>query len=122
MAAEHVGQAGDASEHQGQQEVVSQAGPAQQQCVCGFVDGKATGGNEEKSGSRLAQAIAVPAETQQMVTGKRHRKGDQPPHDVCPQRGQSGVGHAGRGNSPVDGGRTASHHDEPGHVAGLAAH
>ncbi len=120
MPTEHVGQPRHAHQHGGQQQVVAQRRPVQQQGVGAFVHGKAACRNGKKAPCRRAQRVAMAAKAEVVVAAKRHAKRHQPAQHIGPQRRQACPGHAGRGHRPMHGGGGAAHHNEPRHTPALA--
>lgn len=120
MAAELIGRGGNRQQHGGEQEVVAQAGPAEQHGIARLVEHEAGGGHDEEAQRGLAGPSAVAAEREPMVAGEGDAGCDEPADHVRRQRLPAPVADQCDHDEPVHRRRTAADDDEPGDARAAA--
>lgn len=121
MPAQHISKPGHADEHDGEQHVVAQGSPLQQEGVAGLVDEETTGRDACKPQAGLLSGVVMPAKTQAMVAGERDAERHEPAQHIGHERRPTRIGDQGGGDAPVHRSGGASDDHEPTHMAALSA-
>ncbi len=122
--AQQISEHGHSREYEREHQVVSQAGPAEQDRVGRFVDRETACGNDEETGRCRTQRSAVTTEGQQMVTGKGDGEGDQPAEHVGQQGKPAPLADQPDHDAPVHRSGDAANSDEAEDASsrGMAGH